>query len=256
MQPTSEHGSPMADATPARTPGGRRPFRWGYVSWGFICLMISVIGFWPSYVAPLLTAKYTSPSAMMTWHIVSTGLWLVLLILQPLLVQFRRIKVHRLLGWFGAMVAVAVIDTGVRVQVDVMRRYAANGDELNAVVIPLIRLTLLGGFAVCVALAVAVRHRPQWHKRLLILGTFPLLQSAFDRMGANVFNLPEIRGMFAAFGHIGLITVFLIWDRITTGYFHPVTRWGAAICILFYLFSPVLTGTDWWRQLAAQLARG
>ncbi|OAI54409.1 hypothetical protein AYO47_02875 [Planctomyces sp. SCGC AG-212-M04] len=229
--------------------------RFGYVIWGLLCLLISLVGFWPSYVTPLSRGTYQSPSPTMTLHVISTALWLVLLVLQPLLVQFRRLDVHRVLGYFGVLVAVAVVFTGVVVQLDVMGPYAASADVRNAVVIPFIRLTLLLGFAVCVAWAVVLRKRPEWHKRLIILGTFPLLQSAFDRMGANVFNLPDYRGVFAGLGHLGLIIMFLTWDRMASGYFHPVTKWGTILIVLFYMFSPAVAGTDWWRQLAASLAK-
>ena len=233
-------------------PARRR--RFGYAMWGVVCLLISLVGFWPSYVAPLATGTYQSPSPMMPWHVLSTALWLGLLILQSLLVQYGRVGLHRLLGPLGAIVAVGVVVTGVVVQIDVMGMYAAKGDTLNAVLIPFIRFTLLLGFAVCVAWAIALRRRPDWHKRLIILGTFPLLQSAFDRMGANVFGLPEIRGLFAGVGHLALMILFLVWDRRTLGRFHPVTRWGTVLLILFYLLSPAIAGTAWWRQLAATLA--
>jgi hypothetical protein len=135
-----------------------------------------------------------------------------------------------------------------------MGPYAAKGDATNAVLIPFIRFSLLLGFAVCVAWAMVLRKRPDWHKRLILLGTFPLLQSSFDRMAANVFGVPEIRGLMAGAGHLVLMILFVIWDRRRQGYFHPVTKWGTILIILFYLGSPSIAGTKWWQELAANLA--
>ena len=231
---------------------GRRSY--GFAIWGLICLVISLVGFWPSYVAPLASGTYRSPSQMMTWHVISTAIWLVLIVLQPLLIQRRKVNLHRWLGIFGVFIAAGVVITGIVLQVDVMGRYAAKGDVANAVTIPFIRLSLLLGFAVCVALAIALRRQPEYHKRLIFLGTFPLLQSAFDRMAANVFGLAEIRGFMPVFGHVALMILFAVWDRRRLGFLHPVTKWGTLSLILFYLFSPIVGLTEWWRELAANLA--
>ncbi len=109
------------------------------------------------------------------------------------------------------------------------------------------------GFAVCVALAIALRKWTDWHKRLILLGTFPLLQSAFDRMGANVFGLPEARGLFAIGGHFILMILFVFWDRWRLGHFHPITKWGAILLFLFYFLSPIIAGNEWWREIATRI---
>lgn len=226
----------------------------GFVAWGVVCLAVSLIGFWPSYFAPLTAGTYYSSSPMMPWHVMSTVLWLLLLISQPLLIRLSKVDLHRWFGLLGACVAVGVVFTGIIVQVDVMGPYAVKADRLNAVVIPFIRFTLLLGFAVCVALAIALRTRPDWHKRLILVGTFPLFQSTFDRMGANVFGMPEVRGLFALAGYLAVTVVFVIWDRWRLGYFHPVTKRVVVPLVLFYLFSPVVAGTEWWRATASHLA--
>ena len=45
-------------------------------------------------------------------HGVSFTAWILLLVLQPLLVATRRVELHRLIGWFGAGLAVVVIVVG------------------------------------------------------------------------------------------------------------------------------------------------
>jgi hypothetical protein len=192
---------------------------------------------------------------MMPWHVLSTALWLVLIISQPWLIQLNRVDLHRRFGLFGVLVATGVVITGIVVQIHVMESYAAKGDTTNAVLIPFIRFSLLFGYAVCVAWAIVLRKRPDWHKRLILLGTFPLLQSSFDRMAANVFGLLEIRGLMGLAGHFVLMILFAFWDRRRQGYFHPVTKWGTILMILFYLVSPAIAGTEWWRELAANLAK-
>jgi hypothetical protein len=164
------------------------------------------------------------------------------------------VNLHRRFGVLGVVTAASVVLTGVALQIDVMGPHAARGDTTNAVVIPFIRFSLLLGFAVCVGWAIALRKRRDWHMRLMLLGTFPLLQSSFDRLAANVLGLTEIRGLIALLGHLALMTAFVIWDRRQRGYLHPVTKWGSILITAFYLGSPLVAGTEWWRDIASSLS--
>jgi hypothetical protein len=219
-----------------------------------ICLIISLVGFWPSYVAPTISGIYHSPSPAMQWHVLCSALWLALLVVQPWLVQHRQINLHRRVGVLGVLVAAGLVITGVLVQLDLMAYHASKGDAANAVNIPFIRFTLLLRFAVCVSMAIALRHRPDWHKRLIVLGTHPLLQSSFDRLAANVLGWTEIRGLVAFAGHMGLMALFVVWDRRKTGYLHPITKWATLMMFLFYFLSPPVAEMEWWRDVAANIA--
>lgn len=226
-----------------------------YLIWGIVCLMIAVVGFWPSYVVPLTLGRYQPPSPAMPWHVLSTVVWLLLLIVQPLLIQQRSVAAHRWIGMIGVLVAINVLVSGAIVQFDVMPAYANANDFNNAVAIPFIRMTLLLGFGICISFGIILRRRTDWHKRLILLGTFPLLQSPFDRMGKHLFAIPEVSGLVAIGGHFLLMILFVIWDRWITGYFHPVTKWGVAMLFVFYFLSPILAANEWWRQIAEQLSR-
>jgi hypothetical protein len=65
-----------------KMPATARRRRLGYAMWGVVCLLVSLVGFWPSYVAPLAAGTYQSPSPVMPWHVLSTALWLGLIISQ------------------------------------------------------------------------------------------------------------------------------------------------------------------------------
>jgi len=205
----------------------------GFAIWGWICLMISVFGFWPSYVAPSFAGTYSGLSTLIHWHVLFTTLWLVLMISQSTLVQTNRVDLHRLFGLFGVVVATGVVFTGVVVQIDVMAPYAERNNLRSAVGLPFFRLVQLLIFVICVALAIALRNsRPDWHKRLMILGTFALLQAPLVRMYENVFEFREISGLLGVVSHIILMVLLVIWDRRTQGKFHPATLWGTILITL------------------------
>ena len=76
----------MKDATIA-TPVKQNPI---FIIWGWTCLIISIIGFWPGYIEPSLAGTFTSLSPSLSWHVFFTTLWLILMIIQPTMVQSGR----------------------------------------------------------------------------------------------------------------------------------------------------------------------
>ena len=135
-----------------------------------------------------------------------------------------------------------------------MGAYAAVGDTGNAVCTPFFRLVMLFMFAVCVTLALVRRSRTDWHKRLMMLGTFCLLEAPFSRFFANVLDLGDISGPLGAVSHTVLMIGFLVWDWRSVGRFHPVTLWGTILITLVVLGTAPIAFSEWWARLAAQLA--
>lgn len=91
-------------------------------------------------------------------------------------------------------------------------------------------------FAVCVSLAIANRNRPELHKRLMMVGTFLILEPLASR----------------AAGHLGLSpmsTVPLLWlvlflslivrDRIVLGRFTKLPFAGLAFLIAVLILIPI-----------------
>jgi uncharacterized membrane protein len=201
-----------------------------------------------------MAGTFSTPAPLMPWHVLSTALWLALLVSQPILVRRNGMNLHRLFGSFGVLVAISVIITGVVVQIEVMGPYATQKDTPNAVFTPFFRLVTMLIYMVCISIAVALRRRPDWHKRLMILGTFSLLEAPISRLFKNVFGLPEIAGFMAANGHILLMVVFLIWDRRRRGRFHPAAVWGTILSTLIVFGTAPIAFTERWRGIAAWLA--
>jgi hypothetical protein len=227
----------------------------GFVIWGLICLIISVVGFWPSYIAPIATGTFTDIVPMMPWHVSSTAIWLVLVVLQSTLILKGRTNLHRLIGMIGAIVAVAVVVTGVVVQIGAMGVHAAQGDQANAVSVPFFRFVALILYAICIALAIAQRGRPDWHKRWMILGTIGLLEAPISRFFLHGFEVSaSIAGPVAAISRVLLMIAFLIWDRRTHGRYHPVSLCGAVVITIVVFGTAPIIGTAWWHEIAAQLA--
>jgi hypothetical protein len=97
--------------------------------------------------------------------------WMVLFAVQSALVRWRNLRVHRLLGWFGAADAVLVVAMGLW----------ATFAEPAPLALERIGMVSMAGFGIPVALAILWRRRPAYHRRLLLIGTAMLTNAAFAR---------------------------------------------------------------------------
>jgi hypothetical protein len=74
-------------------------------------------------------------------------------------------------------------------------------------------MVLFGG---CFAAAVAYRHRPEIHKRLMIAATVALLFAAVGRM--SFISSPPLAGLV----WLSPLLIGMVHDKITIGRVHPV----------------------------------
>lgn len=237
------------------TPGTlEAPSRPSLVLWGLVSVVISVVGFWPTYIAPSVEGTYASVSTSMPLHVVFATLWLLLILAQPVLIWQKEVRLHRQVGVLGALVAAGVVVTGVIVQTEVMGSYAARDDVANAVHAPFFRLVTMLIFALGVGAALVLRRHPEWHGRLMMFATFCLLEAPMQRVGTNLLGLGDRSGLFAAAGHMLLVALFVAWDRRAAGRFEPATVWGAVLTVALVVGTAPIAFTGWWRDVAARLA--
>ena len=128
------------------------------------------------------------PRPFLLWiHAAAFTLWIVFFILQSALVRVRKVKVHRLLGWFGAALAAVMVPLGFTIAI-VMGRFDKHvmhvADANTFLSIPFGDMAI---FSVLVGLAIYWRRKPELHRRLLFIGTCGLLDAAFGRFN-YLFN--------------------------------------------------------------------
>ncbi len=97
--------------------------------------------------------------------------WMLFFVLQSALVRMHNIRLHRLLGWFGAADGALVVIMGVW----------ATFAEPAPFALERIGLLSMAGFGIPLALAILWRRRPAYHRRLLLVGTAVLTNAAFAR---------------------------------------------------------------------------
>ena len=122
------------------------------------------------------------PRPTLLWiHAAAFTLWIVFFILQSALVRVRKVKVHRLLGWFGVGLAAVMVPLGFTVAL-IMGRFDKHvmhiADANTFLSVPFGDMVI---FSVLIGLAIYWRRKPELHRRLLFVGTCALLDAPFGR---------------------------------------------------------------------------
>jgi len=143
--------------------------------------------------------------------------WMLLMVVQAALVRLRHIRLHRLLGWFGAADAALVVIMGLWASFHQPAPLAAE----------MIGVVSMAGFGVPVALAILWRKRPAYHRRLLLIGTAMLTNAAFARFPGSY--LP---GHFFYAGTDLLIAIGIAHDLWKERSVHVVYRYAMPILLV------------------------
>lgn len=122
------------------------------------------------------------PRPFLLWiHAAAFTLWIVFFILQSALVRVRKVKWHRLLGWFGAGLAAVMVLLGFTIAI-VMGRFDKHvmhaADANTFLSVPFGDMLI---FTCLIGLAIYWRRKPELHRRLMFVGTCALLDAAFGR---------------------------------------------------------------------------
>jgi hypothetical protein len=219
-----------------------------YIWAAFACALIAVTGFARSYYLKSLFGKPPLP-VLLHVHGVIMSAWCVLFFVQTYLVATHRVRVHRRLGIFGAVLAFLVVGVGTYATV------AATAREVREHVVRqfhfLFGLNLMNLvlFATFVIVALALRARPEWHKRLMLMATLTLLAPAVARIVLLFTRAPMPQ--FAAFDFC--ILLFVVADTVLHRRLHPALGWSAAVVIGSFHLTVLALSADWWLPFVARV---
>ena len=226
------------------TPAERR----FYTGMAIAILAAVLVGFARSFFLRPLFPDWPAPSETIFYvHGTVFAAWIALLVFQTSLVATGRTAVHRRIGPFGAGLAAAMVVLGtVGALISARRPSGFTGvpvPPLQFLTIPLFDMVL---FPLFVGLAVARRHDPQAHKRLMLLATLTLV-------GAAVARWPGVLSL-GPLAFVGIADLFLVplvaWDLRTRGRLHPVTLWGGLLIVASQPLRLLVGGTDAWLAFA------
>ena len=208
-----------------------------FYTWACVAAFAVVFtGFARTYYLRLLTRAPALPW-LLHLHGGLMTLWFVLFLVQTRLIASRRIAVHRRLGIFGAVLAGLMVVVGATVALrgtarDIHHPHAGGPPPL---MIMGFFLAVLLVFATLVGVALLLRRRSDYHKRLMLLSCLSMVgpgltRIPFDHVPALAFL--KSGGLFGLFDLLLLLVYACIaWDTWRHCRLHPAFVGGALLMI-------------------------
>ena len=191
-----------------------------YLGFALVGLLVVALGFGVTYVLPMARRTFSAPWFVHLHGAASLG-WILLLIGQTILVRRRRTSSHRRIGQIALPLALLVWASGIATAVwaaqrDLPEQGTAATSSMAGTV------TGLSLYLILVGAAVAMRRRPDWHKRLAMLATIQLLWPAFFRLRHLLPAVPHPDISFALVLAYSPILVAAVRDYWRYDKVHPV----------------------------------
>jgi hypothetical protein len=173
--------------------------------------------------------------------------WVAFFVFQSALVRTRNVRIHRAMGWLGAVLGVAMVLLGYSIAVMMNRFDLHTLHEQYVVPFFLVPLFDITAFAALFALAFYWRKKPEMHKRFMLLATCALTAAAFGRFPTGFFP-----PAYFYTGVDALILLGVIRDLIVNRRVHKVYLY--ALPILFFCQCAVMyvTNHNWapWMRIS------
>lgn len=217
----------MATAVSRVQSNTRTRERWFYLSFAAVAAAIVFAGFERTFYLKHVFATPRLPLLLHIHGFVFT-LWLLLFFVQPLLVAFKRVDLHRKLGVVGGILAVAMLAVIVLTTIEVTKPGFRAGAPapLRALSLPLINIL---EFGVLVAAGFWFRKKPETHKRLMVLATISILPAAVARLPIAFIQSHGALGFFGVTDAILLACI--AYDVFSRRRLHPAYLWGGIFLI-------------------------
>jgi hypothetical protein len=224
-----------------------------YVGVSVLFALIAFVGFAPSYWVPLAGGTLDLHPSIHV-HAALFFVWTLFFIVQTALVTSGHTRWHRELGLAGIALASAMVFSGVLATIVSLQASLPIRPELARTSAAL-SFSGIALFSTFVTLGIANIKRHDWHKRLMMLASFSIVQAAVVRLIRLVptITLSE-RILFGAVIVDVMLFAIVLLDRRSTGRVHPVWLLGGAAVISVQYLRIVIVPMEFWRHVTQWLA--
>ncbi len=220
-----------------------------YVGTAVLAAAIAAMGFWPTYFGPLLAGIADHPPVIHVHAAIFSG-WIALFAAQIAFAATGRVALHRKLGNWGIWYGVVIIVVGVVTAFSQFADRIDAGRLEEAQTRLLAPLTDMIVFPLFFGAAVFYRHKPELHKRLMLVATTTLLVAAALRMNFLGEPLPRPMRLLVWFSPI---LFGMAYDLVTRRSIHPVYLIGLATLYVLSMRG-ALVDTEAWLSISGWLA--
>jgi len=224
--------------------------RWFAATIATLVLLLVFIGFAPTYY---LTEVFDGPvlARGVQVHGLIFSTWVVVFLAQTTLVARRQIAWHRRLGAAGAVLAAAMIVSGLHTAIASAQRGHTPIPALSPLAFLAIPLFDILVFALLAGAGLYLRRRPDAHRRFMLLATIALLAPAIARLPVDfIRNYGPLA--FFPLADLFLVACF-VYDWHTRRRIHWATVAGTAIIVVSQPLRLALARSDTWLAFAGWL---
>lgn len=221
-----------------------------FLAMSILMLALVFVGFGPTLFLRGFFDVPEIPPYLYLHGAVLTG-WYAWFIVQTSCVAAKRVDLHRQLGIVGLVLGVAAVVVSAMTALRFGPRLAENGIDVATRLhflseIVWVNISQLICFSVFLLTAVAQRHRPQIHKRLMLLASLSFLPPAITRIIDWPMWGVGNNALFPLFGCLVALIVSLgVHDFVSSRSIHVVTLVGGTVlAMLFAVSSFVMPNTE------------
>lgn len=238
--------------------------RWFYINVALFVIFVNVIGFAPALLEPSGRKVPLPLTPVVAAHGIVSTAFLLLFLAQTTLVATGRRDIHRRLGIAGGVLALALVVLGCLTVIENARRgFDLSGDlsffpppppgvTLESAIMSALPFPLT--FGILVGAAFCWRHRPEIHKRLMLLAVIGLVGTPILHM---IGHWPALQPWFIVIVPVSaaaLLSVSAAYDWVMRRRIHHVSIWVPIVLFVFQTgFFPVIVPTAAWQSLTAWL---
>lgn len=197
-----------------------------YTGFALMAALAALVGFSTTYFMPIARGAFGGPVIAHVHGLLFFG-WIALFFGQAVMARSGRMRWHRRIGWAALPLALLMAASGISVGMFAVRRDLALG-----------------------AAALSLRHRPDWHKRLMVLAMIAVLWPAWFRWRHLMPWVPRPDIWLAIVLEDSLILIAMIRDHWRFGRVHPAYAVFGTLLIAEHVAEALLFDTQAWRHLA------
>jgi len=235
----------------------RRHARYFYVYMAICCAAVAFISFAPTYWIPVAKGVFQA-RPIVHLHGMLFFSWTLFFVLETWLAASGRIARHRAIGMIGISLATAMTIVGTVVMIGSTQAAVAAGLEDAGKAFMIVPLGGLLFFATAIALAIANAHRPEVHKRLMLLASISILDAAIFRwfltfLPETDWPPPVTLAAPPAFVASILLLVAIVFDWRMRGRPHRVYVIGGTLHLAVKVLQGPISATAAWHSVASSL---
>ncbi|GAB5487997.1 MAG: hypothetical protein Pars2KO_15670 [Parasphingorhabdus sp.] len=225
-----------------------------FVAMGVLYLLISIVGFGPSFLIPVLGGKSNFPFPVIVHSVIMFG-WLALFITQAALAISGPSRLHKFLGIGSMFLFVFAMLSSVTLSIanfledlpEPIESYLDSIFFLQLWAFFLMPLFYWLGYRVR-------RNAPDEHMRYMLLLTFIFIEAAASRITFLPGMADDATFIYAQYAYLDLMLIPLfVYDLQQIGRLSRATIVGCSI-LFFYQFTAVITwDSESWSTFAVQL---